>query len=112
MNSFLELNDSNKNNIKLFDDVEIIVDPKLEDESNIDINKYLNNFIFKCRICGNLFPSKDVLEDNSECPICNSQSPNGFIFKGKLLNKKEKDDASEDKQDAIDELITVDLSDE
>lgn len=98
----LELNDKNKNN-NIFDDVEIIVDPELEDESTVDINDYLNKYILQCRICGNMFPSTEILDNDTECPICDSKSSNGFIYKGKLLKKKDKEISSE-KEDAINEL--------
>ena len=86
----LELNDKNKTN-NIFDDVEIIVDPELEDESTVDINDYLNKYILQCRICGNMFPSTEILDNDTECPICDSKSSNGFIYKGKLLKKKDKE---------------------
>lgn len=98
----LELNDKNKTN-NIFDDVEIIVDPELEDESTVDINDYLNKYILQCRICGNMFPSTEILDNDIECPICDSKSSNGFIYKGKLLKKKDKEIPSE-KKDAINEL--------
>ena len=98
----LELNDKNKTN-NIFDDVEIIVDPELEDESTVDINDYLNKYILQCRICGNMFPSTEILDNDIECPICDSKSSNGFIYKGKLLKKKDKEISSE-KEDAINEL--------
>ena len=104
MQNFLELNDNYNEEKKthIFDDVEIIVDPELEDESTIDINNYMNKFILQCRICGNLFPSEELLDDDSECPICDSKSPNGFIFKGKLKHKQ--DDKSSKKEDSINDL--------
>lgn len=98
----LELNDKNKTN-NIFDDVEIIVDPELEDESTVDINDYLNKYILQCRICGNMFPSTEILDNDTECPICDSKSSNGFIYKGKLLKKKDKEISSE-KEDAINNL--------
>lgn len=104
-NNFLELNDDYINKEKhIYNDVEIIIDPELEDESTIDINNYVNKFILQCRICGNLFPSEELLDDDSECPICDSKSPNGFIFKGKLKHKENKDTSSE-KEQAINNLL-------
>ena len=99
----LELNDEKKNN-NIFDDVEIIVDPELEDESTVDINDYLDKYILQCRICGNMFPSTELLDNATECPICDSKSSNGFIYKGKLRKKKDKEIPSE-KKDVIDNLI-------
>ena len=102
----LELKDENERN-NIFDDVEIIVDPELEDESTITINDYLNKYILQCRICGNMFPSTDILDNESECPICDSKSINGFIYKGKLLKKKNKDtedELSDNEIDAINNL--------
>ena len=109
--NFLQLNDltaseENKNNI--FDDVEIIIDPELEDESTVDINNYLNKFILQCRICGNMFPSEEMFDNDTECPICDSKSSNGFIFKGKLLKKNKEKEITPEKQKAIDELIADD----
>lgn len=106
-NNFLQLNDlytseEKKNNI--FDDVEIIIDPELEDESTVDINNYLNKFILQCRVCGNMFPSEEMLDNDSECPICDSKSSNGFIFKGKLLKKNKEKEMTPEEQDAIDNL--------
>lgn len=112
-NSFLELNDDYLNDEKekhIYDDVEIIIDPELEDESTIDINNYVNKFILQCRICGNLFPSEELLDDDSECPICDSKSPNGFIFKGKLKHKDNKETSSE-KEKAINDLLNNEESD-
>lgn len=110
--NFLELNDlyktdEKKNNI--FDDVEIVTDPELEDESTVDINDYLNKFILQCRICGNMFPSEEMLDNDTECPICDSKSSNGFIFKGKLLKKNKEKEMSPEEQDAIDELMSDEL---
>lgn len=112
MDNFLQLNDSylnddtNENN-GIFDDVEIVIDPELEDESTVDINNYLNNFILQCRICGNMFPSKEMLDNDTECPICDSKSSNGFIFKGKLIKKNKEKEMTPEEIDAI-----KDLSDE
>lgn len=108
-NDFLQLNDNiTKDNI--FDDVEIIIDPDLEDESTVDINNYLNNFILQCRVCGNLFPSKEMLDDDHECPICGFTSSNGFIFKGKLKQKNNKND-NLDTINNIDGLVNSDNND-
>lgn len=106
--SFLELNDlyhtEDEKDKDIFDDVEIIIDPELEDESTVDINNYLNKFILQCRICGNLFPSDEMLDNENECPICNSKSSDGFIFKGKLKKKKEEDNLTDEEKSALDEL--------
>ena len=106
--SFLELNDlyhtKDEKDKDVFDDVEIIIDPELEDESTVDINNYLNKFILQCRICGNLFPSDEMLDNENECPICNSKSSDGFIFKGKLKKKKEEDNLTDEEKSALDEL--------
>ena len=110
-NNFLQLNDfydSKENNNNIFDDVEIIIDPELEDESTVDIANYLNKFILQCRICGNMFPSEEMLNNDSECPICDSKSPDGFIFKGKLQKKNKESDMSNEEQNAIDDLISSD----
>ena len=105
MNNFLELKDENsESDIKLFDDVEIIVDPELEDESTVDINNYLNKYILQCRICGNMFPSDEMLDNDTECPVCNEISNDGFIFKGKLKNKNKENNISEEEANAIDDL--------
>lgn len=115
-NNFLELKDDksvldsipdNKKMPNIFDDIEIIIDPELEDESTVDINTYLNKYILQCRICGNMFPSEELLDDNNECPICDTVSPDGFIFKGKLKPKENKD-ITEEEKDAIDELHSED----
>lgn len=109
--NFLELNDLHSNETtddNIFDDVEIIIDPELEDESTVDINNYLNKFILQCRICGNMFPSEELLDNEAECPICDSKSPDGFIYKGKLLKKNNDDDDDEmssEEKDAIDNLF-------
>lgn len=100
MNNFLEP----KDDYKIYDDIQIIVDPDLEDESTADINDYLNKHILQCRICGNLFPSDEILDNDIECPICDSTSSEGFIYKGKLLKKKDDEELSEDEQNAIDEM--------
>lgn len=106
--SFLELNDlyhtEDEKDKDIFDDVKIIIDPELEDESTVDINNYLNKFILQCRICGNLFPSDEMLDNENECPICNSKSSDGFIFKGKLKKKKEEDNLTDEEKSALDEL--------
>lgn len=103
--SLYDETDKKKNTSKIWDDVEIIVDPDLEDESTVDINDYLNKYILQCRICGNMFPSTDILDSDSECPICSSISPNGFIYKGKLLKKKDKEsDLTDNEIDAINDL--------
>lgn len=104
-NNFLQLKDESENKNNIFDNVEIIIDPELKDESTVDINDYLNKFILQCRICGNLFPSEEMLDNDSECPICDSKSQNGFIFKGKLLNKNKEKEMTPEQQDAIDELV-------
>lgn len=107
---FLELRDNihhtsvdEKELIQLYNDVDIIVDPELDEHSTVDINNYLNDYILKCRVCGNLFPSTELLDDDSDCPICHQNSVDGFIFKGKLLSKENKqddqDDSSEDRGD-------------
>lgn len=104
--NFLKLNDLYSNEEKqnnIFDDVEIIIDPELEDESTVDINNYINKFILQCRICGNMFPSEELLDNESECPICDSKSTDGFIFKGKLKKKNEKEMTPEEKE-AINDL--------
>ena len=66
MNNFLELKNEDNTNIKVFDDVEIIVDPELEDESTVNINNYINKFILQCRICGNMFPSDEILKNETK----------------------------------------------
>lgn len=107
MNNILELNDfysKEENQSNIFDDVEIIIDPELEDESTVDINNYLNKFILQCRICGNMFPSEEMLDNEHECPICDSKSSDGFIYKGKLKKKVDKEITPEEKT-AIDNLI-------
>ncbi len=106
MNNFLELKNEDNSNIKVFDDVEIIVDPELEDESTVDINNYVNKFILQCRICGNMFPSDEILENETECPVCGEISNDGFIFKGKLKKKQNEENVSDDKEKAIDELLS------
>ena len=108
-NNFLQLKNpyeqkDNENTIKVFDDVEIIVDPDLEDESTVDINKYLDKNILQCRICGNLFPSSELLTNEDECPICNSKSSNGFIYKGKLVTKNDKNNEFDDDSNFSDEI--------
>lgn len=106
--NFLELNDlytSEEKNDNIFDDVEIIIDPELEDESTVDINNYLNKFILQCRICGNMFPSEELLDNETECPICDSKSSDGFIFKGKLLKKNVEKEMSPEEKEAIDDLV-------
>ena len=108
-NNFLQLNDlytSEEKKDNIFDDVEIVIDPELEDESTVDINNYLNKFILQCRICGNMFPSEEMLDNDTECPICDSKSSNGFIFKGKLLKKNKEKEMTPEEQDAIDELMS------
>ena len=106
MDNFLQLqNVDEETDNTIFDDVEIIVDPELEDESTVDINNYLNKFILQCRICGNMFPSEELLNDEEQCPICDMSSPNGFIYKGKLLNKSKNMDVPEDTEDAIQDLL-------
>lgn len=104
MNNFLKLKNKDKSDIKIFDDVDIIIDPELEDESTVDINNYLNKFILQCRICGNLFPSDELLKNEVECPICNEISNDGFIFKGKLKKKQSEENISDDKEQAIIDL--------
>lgn len=106
MNNFLELKNEDNSNIKVFDNVEIIVDPELEDESTIDINNYVNKFILQCRICGNMFPSDEILENETECPVCGEISNDGFIFKGKLKKKQNEENVSDDKEKAIDDLLS------
>lgn len=101
MSNFLEPKDE----YKIFDDIQIIVDPDLEDESTVDINNYLNKYILQCRICGNMFPSDEMLDSESECPICDSTSTEGFIYKGKLLKKTDEEELSKDEQDAVDDLV-------
>lgn len=106
MANFLELKTNIQNNdedFKIFDDVEIIVDPELEDESTVDINDYLNKYILQCRVCGNMFPSTDMLDNDSECPICDSKSSNGFIFKGKLKKKVNDSELSDEAKEIIDD---------
>jgi predicted Zn-ribbon and HTH transcriptional regulator len=106
--NFLELNDlynTEEENNNIFDDVEIIIDPELEDESTVDINNYLNKFILQCRICGNMFPSEELLDNETECPICDSKSSDGFIFKGKLLKKNVEKEMSPEEKTAIDNLM-------
>lgn len=101
----LELKNETERKNNMFDDVEIIVDPELEDESTVDINDYLNKYILQCRICGNMFPSTDILDNDTECPICDSKSANGFIYKGKLLKKNNKEkDLSDEEINAIKDL--------
>lgn len=107
MNDFLKLKSKDESNIKIFDNVDIIVDPELEDESTVDINNYLNKIILQCRICGNMFPSNEMLNNDTECPICGEISNDGFIFKGKLKNADEKEMDSEEKQ-AINDLTLED----
>ena len=110
----LELLDDIKDKYNIFDNVDIIVDPELEDESTVDINNYLNKYVLQCRICGNLFPSDTLLDNEEECPICNSISNDGYIYKGKLVNNKEenKSNDEEEKQEIIDELVSNEISDE
>lgn len=106
MNNFLELKNKENSNIKIFDDVDIIVDPELEDESTVDINNYINKFILQCRICGNMFPSDEILENETECPVCGEISNDGFIFKGKLKKNKNEENVSDEKENAIDDLLS------
>ena len=109
MNNFLELKNKDNPNIKVFDDVEIIVDPELEDESTVDINNYVNKFILQCRICGNMFPSDEILENETECPICGEVSNDGFIFKGKLKKKQNEENILDDKEKAINKLLSNEI---
>lgn len=110
MSSFLQLKDNyfgeeNEQSTKIFDDVEIVVDPELEDESTVDINDYLGKFILQCRICGNMFPSEEMLDNEVECPICGEVSTNGFMYKGKLVNKKVREEMSPEEQEAVEDLV-------
>ena len=96
---------------KIFDDVDIIVDPELEDESTIDLAEYFNKFILQCRICGNMFPSDEILTDDDECPICGETSSDGYIYKGKLgkeLDDENKDTEIDIKQDDDIKEIKID----
>lgn len=111
MNNFLKLKNKENSNIKVFDDVDIIVDPELEDESTVDINNYINKFILQCRICGNMFPSDEILENETECPICGEISNDGFIFKGKLKKNKNEENASDEKENAIEDLLSNETDD-
>lgn len=111
MNNFLELKNKENSNIKVFDDVEIIVDPELEDESTVDINNYINKFILQCRICGNMFPSDEILENETECPVCGEISNDGFIFKGKLKKNKNEENVSDEKENAIEDLLSNETDD-
>ena len=106
MNNFLELKNEDNTNIKVFDDVEIIVDPELEDESTVNINNYINKFILQCRICGNMFPSDEILKNETKCPVCGEVSNDGFILKGKLKKNRNEENASDDKEKAIDDLLS------
>ena len=83
---------------KIYDNVEIIIDPELEDESTVDIAEYFDKHILQCRICGNMFPSDEILTDKDECPICSETSSDGYVYKGKLGNvsDKENDDFNTD----------------
>jgi len=107
---FLELEDTS-NNIVIFDDVEILIDPELEDESTIDINKYMDKYVLQCRICGNQFPSAEILADDEACIICDERSANGFIYKGKIAHKDKTitdDDINNDIEQ--DESINADIN--
>ena len=55
-----------------------------------------------------MFPSEEMFDNDTECPICDSKSSNGFIFKGKLLKKNKEKEITPEKQKAIDELIADD----
>ena len=92
------------------DDVEIIVDPELEDESTVNINNYINKFILQCRICGNMFPSDEILKNETKCPVCGEVSNDGFILKGKLKKNRNEENASDDKEKAIDDLLSNDTN--
>lgn len=102
---FLEFNDEIKKQNNIFDDVEIIVDPELKDDSTVEINEYINKHILQCRICGNMFPSTEILDNEAECPICGSISPNGFIYKGTLKHKNI--DSENDKNKVSDKKVTA-----
>ena len=110
MNNFLELKNEDNTNIKVFDDVEIIVDPELEDESTVNINNYINKFILQCRICGNMFPSDEIWKNERKCPVCGEVSNDGFILKGKLKKNRNEENASDDKEKAIDDLLSNDTN--
>lgn len=101
-------NNPEQSSAKTWDDVEIIVDPELEDESTVEIDNYLNKYILQCRICGNMFPSKELLKGEDKCPICGSVSPNGFIYKGKLLRKKT--NINKSTNDGIEQINDSDFS--
>lgn len=106
--NFLKLNDlytTEEKDENIFDDVEIVIDPELEDESTVDINNYLGKFILQCRICGNMFPSEELLDNETECPICDSTSADGFIFKGKLLKKNTEKEMTPEEKEAINDLM-------
>ena len=110
MNDFLKLKSENNSNIKVFDNVNIIIDPDLEDESTVNINKYINKFILQCRICGNMFPSDEILKNETKCPVCGEVSNDGFILKGKLKKNRNEENASDDKEKAIDDLLSNDTN--
>ena len=103
LNTINEKEDKEKDDLspKIYDDVEIIIDPKLEDESTVDIAEYFNKHILQCRVCGNMFPSDKILTDEDECPICGETSSDGYIYKGKLGNVSddENDDSNTDEID-------------
>ena len=53
-----------------------------------------------------MFPSDEILENETECPVCGEISNDGFIFKGKLKKKQNEENVSDDKEKAIDELLS------
>ena len=50
----------------------------------------------------------EIIKNETKCPVCGEVSNDGFILKGKLKKNRNEENASDDKEKAIDDLLSND----
>ena len=100
------------------DDIMVIVDPELdpEDVEAMDelqeiidetpegevptTDKYLDDMVYTCPVCGNNFFSDTELSEGDECPVC-GETPDAFILVGDIAESD-----SAEVEDEVEETAT------
>ena len=95
---------------------EIIDDTDEGEEATTD--KYIGDNIYGCPLCGQTFFSELPVSIGDVCPLCNQESPDGFVKVGEVeegassLADDKAEGEEEEKFDFDGEEITVDLDDD
>lgn len=73
---------------EVIDDLQDIIDETPDGEIPTD-NKYLDDIVYACPVCGNNFFSDEVKEAGETCPVCGEVPDGGFVAEGGVASAEE-----------------------